>query len=88
MIRTAKTHLIIASVINMGLILKLISTAWEGNDKAIILVIFGHSALIISNGLVWLTLDILKRPESEIYKATTIGLALLFIPTLIISSMY
>jgi hypothetical protein len=88
MTRTDKIHLIIISVINIGLISKLISIAWEGNDKAIILVIFGYPALTFLNGLVWLTLRILKRPESKIYKITTIGLAVLFIPSLMISSMY
>ena len=88
MTKTAKIHLIIISVINFGLILKLIGIAWDGNDKAILLVLFGYPVLTILNGLVWLTLGILKRPESKIYRIVTIGLAVLFIPTLIISSMY
>lgn len=83
-----KIHLIIISIINLGLIFKLINIAWEGNDKAIILVIFGYPTLIILNGLVWLILGVLKRPESKIYRILTIGLTVLFIPTLIISSMY
>jgi hypothetical protein len=83
-----KIHLIIVSAINLVLILIMLSIAWDGNDKAVILVIFGYPALIIVNGLLWLILRILKRPENKIYKMTTIGLILLFIPTLLISSMY
>jgi len=83
-----KIHLTIITIINLIIIGKLIGVAWEGNDKAIILVIFGYTTLTILNGLVWLILRILKRPEFKIYKITTIGLAALFIPTLILSSMY
>lgn len=86
--KSSKIHLTILSIINLIVIGKLISIAWDGNDKAIILVIFGYPALTIINGLVWLTLAILKRPEYKIYKTSTIGLAILFIPTLIASSMY
>jgi hypothetical protein len=88
MTKISKLHLTIISLINLALILKMISIAWEGNDKAIILVIFGYPTLTIVNALVWLTLRILKRPEFKIYKITTVGLAILFIPTLIASSMY
>ena len=88
MTKISKIHLAIISLINLALILKMISIAWEGNDKAIILVIFGYPTLTIVNALVWLTLRILKRPEFKIYKITTAGLGILFIPTLIASSMY
>ncbi len=88
MTKISKIHLTIISIINLALILKMISIAWAGNDKAIILVIFGYPALIIVNALVWLTLRILKRLEYKIYKITTVGLAVLFIPTLILSSLY
>jgi len=88
MTKITKIHLTIISLINLTLILKMISIAWEGNDKAIILVIFGYPTLTIVNALVWLTLRLLKRPEFKIYKITTIGLTILFIPTLIASTMY
>ena len=88
MTKNSKIHLTIISLINLTLILKMISIAWEGNDKAILLVIFGFPILTIVNALVWLTLRILKRPEYKIYKITTVGLAVLFIPTLMASSMY
>lgn len=86
--KSNKIHLTILAIINLIVIGKLVGMAWEGNDKAIILVIFGYATLTILNGLVWLTLKILKRPEYKIYKISTIGLAILFIPTLIASSMY
>lgn len=86
--KSNKIHLTILSIINLIIIGKLVSKAWDGNDKAIILVIFGYSALTILNGFIWLTLAIIKRPEYKIYKTSTIGLAILFIPTLIASSMY
>ena len=83
-----KIHLIIISIINLSIIFKLIVTAWNGNDKGIILVVFGYIALIIINCIIWLTLRTLKRPENKIYKIVTFGLVLLFIPTVIISSLY
>ena len=88
MTKVNKIHLTIISIINLIFVAKIISIVWEGNDKAIILVIFAYPILIIINGLVWLTLRLLKRPEYEIYKMTTIGLAILFIPTLILSCLY
>ena len=88
MTKTEKIHLIVISVINFSVIFKLISSAWNGNDKGIILVIFGYTALTIINGIVWLIFKILKRPEKKIYKITSVGLILLFIPTVIISGLY
>jgi hypothetical protein len=88
MTKFTKIQLIIVSLINLTLVLKMISIAWKGNDKAIILVIFGYPTLIILNALIWITLRILKRPEYEIYKLTTIGLAILFIPTILATSMF
>ena len=88
MTKVNKIHLTIISIINLIFVAKIISIVWEGNDKAIILVIFAYPILTIINGFVWLTLRLLKRPEYEIYKMTTIGLAILFIPTLILSCLY
>ena len=83
-----KIHLTIVSLINVTLILKMISTAWEGNDKSIILVILGYPTLIFVNALIWLIFRIFKKPEFKIYKITTFGLVILYIPTSISSSMY
>ncbi len=88
MVRTDKRHLTITSIINFGLILKLITITWEGNDKAITLVIFGYLALTIANGVIWMVLKILNRSESRIYRIVTIGLIILFIPTVIVSTVY
>ncbi len=88
MTKTEKIHLILISLINFCVIFKLISSAWNGNDKGIILVIFGYIALIIINGIAWLLFKVLKRPEKEIYKITSVGLLLFFIPTVIISCFY
>lgn len=83
-----KIHLSIISIINFSLIIKLVVSAWNGNDKAIILVVFGYIALILINSIIWLLLKKLKRPENKIYKIVITGLALLFIPTVIIASLY
>ena len=83
-----KIHLAIVAIINLTLIYKLINIAWSGNDKAIILVIFGYPFLILLNAILWGTFGYFKRIESNIYKLMTIALSILFIPTLIISSLY
>lgn len=88
MTRVGKIHLAIILTLNLVLVVKMVSVAWQGNDKAIILVLFGYPILIILNGLVWLILRLLKRPEHKIYKIATLGLLALFIPTLFVSSMY
>ena len=88
MTKFAKIHLTIVVLINLTLVLKMISIAREGNDKAIILVIFGYPILTIVNAIIWLTLRIFKKPEYEIYKLTTIGLSILFIPTIATSIIY
>lgn len=86
--KSYKIHLTILSIINLIVIGKMVGVAWEGNDKAIILIILGYTTLTILNGLVWLVLKILKRPEYKIYKISTIGLTILFMPILIASSIY
>ncbi len=88
MTKVDKIHLAIISIVNLALIFKMISIVWQGNDKAIILVLFGYPALIIINALIWLTLKIVKRPEYQFYKMATLVLLALFLPTLIISSLY
>jgi hypothetical protein len=88
MTNTNKIHLLIISIINLGIILKLISLSWNGNDKAILLIMLVYPMLILMNGLIWLILNIIKKEQSEIYKKTTIGLLVLFIPTILISCIY
>jgi len=88
MTKTDKAHLLIIATVNLILVSKMVTIAWEGNDKAIILIIFGQPALIFINSLVWLTLKLLKRKEYKIYKITTLGLIALFIPALGTASLY
>ena len=85
---SSKIHLIILSLFNLIIIGILISMVLDGNDKSIILLILGYPDLTLLNGIIWLILAILKRPEYKIYQTTTIWLCILFIPTLIASSMY
>lgn len=84
----SKIHLIIILAINLILILILINFTWNGNDKAIILTVIGYLLLIIINAIIWLVLNYYKKSEYRIYKITTISLVILFIPMLIVSSMY
>ena len=88
MTRVGKIHLAIILILNLALVVKMISVVWEGSDKEIILLMLGYPLLIFLNALVWLILRLLKRREHEIYKITTFGLLALFIPTLIVSSLY
>lgn len=88
MTKAHKIHLFVISMINLAIIFKLISIAWSGNDKAVILIVLGYPVLIIINGLIWLVLKIIKKQQSEIYKIATIGLVVLLVPTILISSIY
>ena len=81
-----KIHLLILSLINLMLISLMIRTAWEGNDKAILVIILLYPILTLLNAIVWLLSFIFKRHESKFYKWNTIGLIILFIPALILSS--
>ena len=81
-------HLIIISVINLALVVKMISKVWTGNDKAIIFVVFAYLILILINAFIWLLLNIYKKVEYKIHKKTTLFLAVLFVPVLIVSSLY
>ena len=74
--------------INLVIVGLLIRQAWEGNDKAIILVIFFYPLLIIINAIIWGTLRAFRRTESEIYRLTTLALLILFIPAVLIATMY
>jgi hypothetical protein len=81
-------HLIFVSIINLILVGLLVKTSWDGNDKAIILVIFFYPVLIFVNLIIWMTLSGKRKVESKIYKATTIGLIILFLPILMIATMH
>ena len=88
MTKFRKVHLVVILTVNLALVVKMISVVWEGSDKEIILLMLGYPLLIFLNALVWLILRLLKSREHEIYKIATLGLLALFIPTLIISSLY
>ena len=83
-----KIHLAIISIINLVIIGKMINIVWGGNDKTIVLIIFGYPILIILNGLVWMVLKIKNNPVFKVYKFTTLGLVVFFIPILVIASLY
>jgi len=85
--KSEKTHLILLTLINLIVVLRLIYVVWKGNDKAIILIVFVYPILVILNGLIWVMLKLFKRREHEIYKISTIGLATFFIPTLLLSTI-
>lgn len=81
-------HLIFASIINLVLVGLLVKSSWDGNDKAIIFVIFFYPLLILINLIMWMTLSSKRRSESRVYRATTIGLIVLFVPVLMIATAY
>ena len=81
-------HVVVSVFANLFLVGQLIKQAWDGDDKAIILVIFFYPILIIVNSIIWWTLNNKRKKESKIYKLTTIGLAILFLPVIVIASMY
>jgi hypothetical protein len=83
-----KSHWTFASIGNLVAVGLLIKSAWDGNDKAIIFVIIFYPLLILMNGLIWMNLSSKKRSESKIYRATTLGLIILFLPVLIIASLH
>ena len=79
-------HSIVVFIINAAVVMWLVKTSWEGNDKAIILVIFFYPLLILVNGLVWMALSSKRKPESKVYRGMTIGLLIMFLPVLFIAS--
>lgn len=74
-------QLIITTLINLGLIVLLIREAWDGNDKAIILVIFLYPLMAMVNGILWMS------TKSKAFMVTTISLLILFLPVLFIATM-
>jgi hypothetical protein len=81
-------HLIIALILNVLLVGLLIKKTWDGNDKAIVLVIFLYPLLILVNLIFWITLSSKRKPESRIYRAMTIALIILFLPVLIMATSF
>ena len=75
-------QLFIAGLLNLLVVGYLINFAWEGNDKAVILIIVFYPVLIVLNALLWLV------TKSKGFKYTTLALLLFFLPALIISSWY
>ncbi len=83
-----KAHLTIASIVNLSVVGLLIKTAWDGNDKAIILVIFFYPLLILANLVLWMKMHSKGKAESKVYRATTLGLIVLFLPVLMMASAH
>lgn len=83
-----KSHLTFALIGNLIAVGLLIRSAWNGNDKAIIFVILFYPLLILVNGMIWMNLHSKKKRESRIYRATTLGLIILFLPVLLIASTH
>jgi hypothetical protein len=79
-------HLVIASIVNVFLTGMLIKSAWNGNDKAILLVIIFYPMLILANLVLWFVLGSKKNTHYKVYRVTTIALILLFLPVLIIAT--
>lgn len=48
-----KIHLAVSITINILLVFKMINLAWNGNDKAIGILIFIYLLLIVINALMW-----------------------------------
>ena len=73
---------IISFLINLAVIGFLIAKVWNGNDKAILMVIFFYPLLILFNGVMWMLL------RSKAFQVSTIALLVLFLPVLLIATMY
>jgi hypothetical protein len=86
--QSSKFHLILALFINLAVMARLINMAWDGNGKGMLLVVFYYLVLILANAILWVRLHIKKHPAFIIYKMTTIGLLLLFIPVLVLASLH
>ena len=82
MTRREINQLLVTATVNLSVIALLISKAWNGNDKAIILVIFFYPILIIANGIFWMA------SKSKAFRITTITLLLFFLPVLFIAAMH
>ena len=81
-------HWIIGIAVSLTVTIFLIRTAWQGNDKAILLVMFYYPILIIANALAWTVLRLLRQQEAKIYGTIALCLVILFAPVLYIASQY
>lgn len=83
-----KAHFVVAVAVNLLLVSFILKATWDGNDKAIILVLFLYPIIILINSLVWWALNKKHKSASKIYRAITLGLIVLFLPVLMLASSY
>ena len=69
-------HTFFIWLLNLSVIFKLVSIAWKGNDKAVLVVFFGYSILISLNAILWLLFILFKGPERKVYKLSFYGYCL------------
>ena len=79
---------IIGCLINLSVIIALIKTAWEGNDKAIILVVIFYPMLIVVNSIGGIILRILRKEDAEIYSTMALCLLILLFPVLYLATIH
>ena len=79
-----KLHFTIVSVANVALIINLLRLAYLANDQGIILVAFGYPFLIFVNTLLWVIFSLLNKEDYKVYRISTIGLILFYIPAIIL----
>jgi hypothetical protein len=79
---------IVGTLINSIVTVFLVKAAWEGNDKAILLVIVFYPMLIVANSIIWVVLRILKKQDAKIYSTMVLCLLILLIPVLFLASLY
>jgi hypothetical protein len=83
-----KVHLVLAGLINAIFIGRLVLIVWNGNDKAIVVLLFYYSSLLLLNAFIWFIFYLFKLEHFFIYKIMTIALAILFIPTVLVSCLF
>jgi hypothetical protein len=81
-------HLGLAVAINLLLIGLLTNAVWENNDKALVLVIILYPLLLLVNATIWIVLATMRKASARVYKITTIGLIVVFMPVLILAMFY
>ena len=81
-------HWTIGIAVSLTVTMFLIWTAWEGNDKAILLVMFYYPVLIVANALVWTVLRLFRQQEAKICGTIALCLVILFAPVLYIASQF
>ena len=83
-----RVHFLLATLINLLIVGVLIYKVWEGNDKATLLILLFYPLLTLTNLAAWIVLRALRRKAAHVYKTTNLLLLLLFIPALLLSSLY